>query len=670
VPSWIERWYAWRAAREGRASPGPAAVEGERSDAKSPRFETWMAAGRACLEREELSGALVNFQHAVDELPSSIAARVNLGFVLLELGHSADAVEFLRVAVTQVPPSADAHYLLGTAYLRLGNSSAAVPCLEAAVALQPSLAQGHRDLGKALFDAGRITEAQDAFARGLEIFPNSFELHFFMGNLLAEAQRFESALVSYKHALALEPMAAAVHSNMVPALINRGDFAQATTAARRALELDPGLLNARSNLLMAMSRDRDCTAQSYLSEAQAFGLAVLAQLAARRSRESGIQQPTPVASATAAGPGREKPQLRVGMISGDLRRHPVGYFLDQVLAHWDHEEMHLSLYANQLGADSLTATLRRSADRWTPVHALDDRQLHTLIAADGIDILVDLSGHTPRHRLSVFAARAAAVQVTWLGYWATTGVLAMDYLLASPVCAPASSQHLFTETLWHLPSTRLCFSPPVSAPNVSALPALKNGTFVFGSFQSLVKVNASVLRLWALVLSAVPGAMLRLQSLQLSDPADDLALRTRLQCAGIDLSRVSLVAPGSYSRYLADHAHVDVILDTFPHAAATTTCEALWMGVPTITLAGESLLSRQGASLLTACGLMDWIACSEQQYLDIAVRQANNLAGLAQLRAGLRERLRASPVCDAEEFARDLQSAFQAMWQAQKVMSQ
>jgi predicted O-linked N-acetylglucosamine transferase (SPINDLY family) len=357
--------------------------------------------------------------------------------------------------------------------------------------------------------------------------------------------------------------------------------------------------------------------------------------------------------------------LRIAFVSGDLRNHPVGYFLENVLAHWKGEEMAVTAYSNHPACDDLTARLQATVTTWRDISGLNDDEAAGLIEADQIDVLIDLSGHTAYNRLPMFARRVAPVQVSWLGYWASTGVPAIDHVIADPISVPAPHRLQFTENVWYLPSTRLCFSAPTTAETaaVSELPASRNGYVTFGSFQRVTKINDGVVRLWAEVLAAVPQSLLRLQSAQLGDASARSRLLARFAANGVDASRLQLFGPDTRSAYLAAHAEVDILLDTHPHSGATTTCEALWMGVPTVTLAGKTLLSRQSASLLTCAGLADWVAADEAGYVECAVRQARDQAGLSLLRAVLRDQVTRSPLFDAAQFTADFQGAMHAMWQ-------
>jgi len=341
----------------------------------------------------------------------------------------------------------------------------------------------------------------------------------------------------------------------------------------------------------------------------------------------------------------------------------VGYFLQAWLKRLDPTRVQLHAFSTQADVDALTQAIRPCFAAWTSITALDDAQAAQCVRDQKIDVLLDLSGHTAHNRLALFARRAAPVQVSWLGYFATTGLQAMDYLLSDWACSPAGSAELFTETVWRLPATRLCFAPPDAAPPVAGLPALQRGFVTFGCFQTTSKLNDAVLAAWAHILRAVPTARLRIQSTRLGNADEKDRLAARLGALGIAAQRIDLHGRAPRTAYLAAHAGVDIILDTFPYPGGTTTCEALWMGVPTLTLAGDRLIARQGAGLLHAAGLDDWVVADDHAYVQQAVQRASDMQGLAQLRASLRGRVAASALCDAQAFARDMTQALEAMAQ-------
>jgi predicted O-linked N-acetylglucosamine transferase (SPINDLY family) len=294
---------------------------------------------------------------------------------------------------------------------------------------------------------------------------------------------------------------------------------------------------------------------------------------------------------------------------------------------------------------------------------LSDEAAARLIHSDEVHILLDLSGYTRYNRLPVFAWKPAPVQVSWLGYFATTGVAEMDYLLADEVGVPEAQRQQFTETVWYLPDTRLCFTAPKADLAVSPLPALSNDLITFGCFQNLTKLGDEVLATWGIIFAVLPKARLRMQCKQLREPLQVKKLLQRLQRFGIDPARVVTHGSANREAYLAAHAEVGLILDTFPYPGGTTTCEALWMGVPTLTLAGNNLLARQGASLLTAAGLEEWVAKNKEEYIANAIALASNRPKLSALRAGLRQQVLESPLFDAQRFARNFEDAVWEMWQ-------
>jgi predicted O-linked N-acetylglucosamine transferase (SPINDLY family) len=354
------------------------------------------------------------------------------------------------------------------------------------------------------------------------------------------------------------------------------------------------------------------------------------------------------------------------LVSGDLRAHPVGYFLEGVLAALAAEaagRLELVAYPSQVRDDPVAQRIRARCHGWHSAVGLSDERLAQRIRDDGIDILIDLSGHTRHHRLPLFAWKPAPVQATWLGYFATTGVAAIDYLIADPWTLPESEEANFTETIWRLPQTRLCFTAPDVKLDVGPLPALRNGYLTFACCNNLTKMTDAVVALWARVLAAVPASRLFLRSPQLGNDAERRRVVARFAACGMGADRLLLEGVVPRAEYLATYQQVDIALDPFPYPGGTTTAEALWMGVPVLTLAGRSFLSRQGVGLLMNAGLPEWIATDADDYLARAVSHASDLGRLAALRNGLRPQVLASPLFDAPRFARHFEAALRAMWQ-------
>lgn len=609
--------------------------------------------GQTALRQGRYALAVDLLKQVVGSGVASADAHIGLGFALTEMRQYKAAVEVLRSALSLDNESADGHYLIGVALLNTGEPAAAAAHLQTATALQPDLLVARRDLGRALHESNRSDDALAVLKAGVSIAPDFVEFHIFLGNVYAGRGDAHSAILSYEAAVQLDEANAAAYSNMAPACLTLGDYEGAADAARKALALDPLLHMARSNLLVALSCNPNVSAQTYLAEAKLYGELVTTQAKSSLFAAGSITQ----VAANAADR-----MLRIGFVSGDLHSHPVGYFLESLVTAWNPRGMTRVAYDNGSRSDALTARLKSNFDCWHEVAHLNDNELSVLIHRDQIDVLIDLSGHTAKNRLPVFARRPAALQVSWLGYWASTGLPGMDFILADAVSTPAEQKQHFSERVAYLPDTRMCFSSPVDSDVPLFDPPMATlGHPTFGSFQRITKINNHTMSLWGRVMKELPGSRLRLQAVNVTAEPLRSMLLERLAAAGVPTSFVDLVEAGSRRDYLEAHGAVDMVLDTFPHTGATTTCEALWMGVPTVTLAGHSMLSRQGASLLSAVGLPDWIARDEPEFVTMAVRQANDLAGLKRLRATLRDRLMTSPLTDAKRFANAFQSLISSL---------
>ncbi len=601
-------------------------------------------------------------QEAIDILetvasrkPDFAPALFTLAQALWMQGSLESAAARLRAALALEPKLAEGHNNLGILYDTLGRSEAAVESFAKALAIKPDFALAHSNLGNALRMQGKPAAAIASLRRAIAIDPARAEFRANLANLQSEEGDLDAAVASFRSALSLRPGYAAARQGLAAAQLAQGDTDAAIASFREVLALGPEQTDAHSGLLFSMNIDPRVSPAERLAEARRYGSAVAAR--ARPFERWAFD----VADASI---GRSAP-LRVGIVSGDLRAHPVGFFIESVLAQVDPSRLEFLAYSTLPQEDALTARIKPRFAAWTRIAGLDDEAAAARIRADGVHVLIDMAGHTADNSLPLFAWKPAPVQATWLGYFGTTGVAAIDYLLADPVSVPRSRQDQFTEALWRLPDGRFCFTPPADAAQypVAPLPALRGGGFTFGCFQAGLKLNDAVLAAWGRILRALPGARLRIQNAAMGYVGARSALLERLARAGIAADRVALFGRMPREEYLRAHADVDIILDTFPYTGATTTCEALWMGVPTLTLAGDTLASRQGASLLASTGLDDWIAADEDDYVARAIALASAQERLARLRADLRERALASPLFDAERFARNLERALLGMWQ-------
>jgi protein O-GlcNAc transferase len=575
------------------------------------------------------------------------SSEINVLIALYNAQHYAEVESRAYQLAEQYPGTMLVWKLLGAALQAAGKD--AVPALQNAVKLSPNDAELFSSLGGALQQQGKLEEARQCYRRAVEIQPNFAAGYYNLGNVLCAMGNLENAVIRYRNALAINPLLVEAHSNLGATLQELGRHEEAITSCRRALELKPDLSALHSNLLGMLNSTPGHSPADCLAEARNYGQRISQYVTAQFTSWRCADQPE---------------RLRVGMVSGNLHHHPVGFFLENLLAQIDSKCIELFAYPTDTHVDALTLRIQPYFAAWKPIYDLSDEAAAQMIHADGIHLLLDLSGHCEQNRLPIFAWKPAPVQASWLDYFATTGVTEMDYLLADETGVPAIHQQDFSETIWYLPDTRLCFTPPATDLPVAALPALKKGHLTFGCFQNLAKINDDILSTWGTILTALPTAQLRWQCKQLGDPAIAAHLTQRVQQHGISPARISLHGTASREKYLAAHAEVDVILDTFPYPGGTTTCEALWMGVPTLTLAGDSLLARQGASLLTAAGLEEWVTYRVEEYIDKAVTLTRDLNQLSRLRGGLREQVRLSPLFDAKRFARHFEAALWGMWAA------
>jgi predicted O-linked N-acetylglucosamine transferase (SPINDLY family) len=516
-----------------------------------------------------------------------------------------------------------------------------------AIAADPALAAAWVNLAVALRQLGRLPEAAQAEQQALKLAPESPEAHVNAGLSLHAQCRLLESIAAYRHALGLRRDLPEAWIDLGIALQETGDPVAACEAFAQALALAPRELRAASNLLMAMQYRADLNA------------AVLRDAAARCGSLWPQDETAPEFNATSGGSRR----LKIGYVGGDFRRHPVGWMLLPVLREHDRERFEVHLFDSRPPAedDDVAAAIRGSVEHWHPVAAIDDDGLLALIRGLGIDVLVDLAGHTEHHRLGVFARRAAPVQLSWLGYFASTGLAAMDAIVLGRDIAGAGAAAWSTEPVRTLPRLHLAYAPPAYAPALAACPSLASGSVTFGSFNNAAKLGDDVVRTWAAVLDAVAGSRLVLKWKCWADPAFAEHTRRRFAQHGIDGSRIDLRPASPHEQMLGEYADIDIALDPFPFSGALTTLEALWMGVPVVTLPWQRPVSRQTAALLHAIGLDDLVAVNPRDYAARAAALAADAERRQQLRAGLRDLVRRSEIGDGRGLAREVEALFVAM---------
>ncbi|MDD2334985.1 MAG: tetratricopeptide repeat protein [Geobacteraceae bacterium] len=586
------------------------------------------------------------YKQALADIPDNTEVLVNYGAVLRDSGKAQEAEACYRRALQLAPEAALAHFNLGNALRDQGRLDEAVASFKQALTLFPDSPAMYNNLGNTLRDLGRLEESLQVYRQALEQDAENVEALVNLGNGLKETGKLEEAISSYEKALRLRPEMPEAHYNLGTVYQDQCRMEEAVACFRTTLKLKPDHAVAHSNLLMNLQYDTIVTPENLLKESRVWERLQLAG--------------TTVMSPPSTTPDPER-RLRIGYVSGDLRRHPVGYFLDGVLASHDREKFEVFCYANQSFGDDLTDRLRQNTDQWRVIFGWSDDSVAELIREDAIDILIDLSGHTARNRLMVFGRKPAPVQATWAGYVGTTGLSAMDYLISDPQETPEGSDHWYRESVVRLPDCYVCYSPPEYAPPVAPLPAMRNGFITFGCFNNLAKLNRPVIDLWRRLLQELPDARLLLATKALGDPAIHHRFRQIFAAGGV-VDRVDFSGMVPHPELLARYGEVDIALDPFPYSGGLTTLESLWMGVPVITLGGDRFASRHSLSHLTTVGLSEFIVPDQAGYLTKAVDQAHDFSHLESIRTGLRERMRISPLCDAPRFTRNLEEAYRSMW--------
>ena len=610
-------------------------------DALIGRVDTLVA-----IDRE--GDALQLLDQALNEQPETAALWAALGALLFDVDRRDDAVACYERAIGLESQNVATLVNFSAVLLGMGQGGRAIPHLEAATAIDARQPQAWANLGAAYVSCNRRGEGLVAYRRALaEGGEGIAAIHNNLGDLLRDQGELASAETHFRRAIELFDRYAEARVGLGTVLLEQGKAAAAVEAFRGALAVDPNSRSAASNLLYAHNYLVELDHASYRQALRDFDAIV------QRRAQPFTEWPG------AAERGRP---LRVGFVSGDLLSHPVGYFLRHVMPGLQAAGLETVAYYNHTVEDAVTAQIAGSVSAFHRVAGLSDAALAEKIHADRIDILVDLSGHTARNRLAVFAWKPAPVQVSWM-YFASTGVSAIDYFVADRVVLPDHLAADYVEQPFYLPDTYYCFSAPEYNLVPSPPPMLVNGYPTFGCCNRISKLNDEVVALWARLLQRVPSARLLLKATQFNDTETVAATRARFAAHGIDAGRLLLEGPSSREDYLAGYARIDVALDPFPFAGGTTTIEGLWMGVPAVTLAGDRMAGRQGVAILSALGMGDWIAVDQASYLDIATRAVSDAAALARMRAELRQRLTTSPLFDAANFSRKLADALRVIWE-------
>ena len=582
------------------------------------------------------------------------ASRFDQVMALAQEHHNAGRVPQAQALYRQIldaePDHPDALHSLGVIAYQTGNNEIAAELIGRAVQFSPSGAK-YSNLGLVLQAQGKPDAAVASYRKAILHQPDHAVAHNNLGNALADLGNLDESVAHYRRALQLQPDFAVAHNNLGVRLKDQGRLHEAIECYRRALSLKPDFAEAYGNLLFHYSFNTSLDPREYLALARGWELACVPAQERQRAREKMFRR-APLADR----------RLKIGYVSGDYRQHAVSYFIEQLFVCHDRARVELFAYSNTGTGDAVTARLQALADHWVSVVGTPDADVLERIESDKIDVLIDLSGHTLHDRLGVFARRAAPVQASYLGYFASTGLTEMDYWIGDEDLAPMEMDAHFCEKVWRLPRAWVAYRALNDAPRPDWQPCL-DGSVWLGSFNNLGKLTAQTLALWAKVLKALPQGKLLLKTKALADAGNRQRILDAMFAHGIAPNRIELQRESSWVDYMAAYNRLDVALDPVgAHCGGTTTCDALWMGVPIIHALGDRTTSRFTASMLSAIGHPEWIAGSEAEYIEKVVSLACDVELRRTLRSRQRERMACSPLCDARDLATALENAYFEMF--------
>lgn len=619
---------------------------GEMSVRLAPRDpEAYYNLGNTLWELKKFKEAEGSFRQAVSLRLEFADAHYNLGMILHEQRRLREAEASYKRAIKLKPEYIEAHSNLGNILKELHRFNEAEACFNQAIGIKPDYAEAHYNLGNMLLEQGRLDEAEKSYTQAVG-WKSDFALAYInLGNTLQKRGKLSEAAENYKRAILAVPKFAQAFSNLGNVLTESGDFDEAEANYLQAIELNPTLLQARSNFLFLNASVKFNSAK-YLEGAQAYSNVLASQICDPYTEWTCSKDPI---------------VLRIGFVSGDFKQHPVGYFLEGLLNHLQDSPVELHAYTTNNLVDGFSERLKGLFESWVSIAGQTDKDAAENIHKDGIHILIDLSGHTSQNRLPIFGWKPAPIQISWLGYFASTGLPEMDYILGDPFVTPESESHHFTEEIWQLPESYICFTPPAKDVSVRPLPALENGFLTFGCFNCLSRMTDEVISVRVEILRAVPNSKLFLKDKQLDHSAGRDQVLSKFASHGITGDRLILEGRTSREEYLACYHRVDIALSPFPYGGGTTSIEGLWMGVPVIAKRGNYFLSHLGESISHNSNLADWLAIDNDDYVAKAIHFSSDLNALNGLRQDLREDLLKTPLFDLKRFAVNFEKALREM---------
>jgi protein O-GlcNAc transferase len=610
----------------------------------------------ALQEKGQVDEAVKYYQKALDLKPDFDMARNNLAVAYCGIGNIhrgtgrlQEAMNSYEKALSANPNSAGAYFCLADIFLQQNLLDEAATCFNKALQLSPPNAEVYKNIGYLFHQKGKFKEAATFYQKAIEIDPDSYDAYNNLGSIFRYTGQLEEALAYYQKAIEINPEFTEVYLNVGNVCQDKGQIAEAEKYYRKAIQIKPDFVLCYSNLLFALNYDSRHDVKTVFKEHISFAEKYAEPLYPKTYLHTNDRSPNR--------------RIKIAYLSPDFRRHPVAYFVEPALSSHNHIDFEVFCYMNGAVQDEITERMRKYADQWRNISGFSSEKVDELIRNDGIDILIDLAGHTANNRILLFARKPAPIQVSWTGYLTTTGLSAMDYKICDMYTdPPGMTEKFYTEKLVRLPESFLCYSPDGDAPENTGLPALKTGYITFGSLNKLAKVSQEVISAWSEILKAIPNSKMIMKDFCFADGMTCRQTIDKFIQRGVAAEQITFQSWDPSPKHLETYNMIDIGLDTFPFNGATTTCEALWMGVPVITLAGNAYHSRTGISLLSNVGLKELVAKTYDEYIEIAVRLATDINKLRALRERLRDMMKQSPLMNAKQFTLNLEDCYRRMW--------
>ena len=570
-----------------------------------------------------------------------------LGSLSAQTKNFNEAKQLLEKAIQINPDYADAHNNFGNVLIELGDYQKAMGCFQKTIEIQPNFTQAHSNLGIVLKELGDYQKAISCFQKAIEIQPNFAQAHNNLGTAFKELEEYQKAMNCYQEAIKIEPNNADAHYNLGIVFKELGEYQKAIICNEKAINLKPDYVRAYSNMMLTSLLLEKVDPKDYLAKTKKFRLSLKPINSDLLLKYKFDNRPE---------------KLKIGFVSGDFQQHPVGFFLLDTLKNLKDKNLELIAYSNSQKKDSLSVKLKSHFTNWREITNQSDKKVVNQIREDGIHILFDLSGYSAKNRLPIFINKPAPIQISWAGFLASTGIPEVDYIIGDPYVTPKDNANHFAEKIFCLPNIWCCFSVPEFEVKINEPPAIKNRYITFGCFNNLSKINNEVIALWSKILKAIPKSKIFLKTKQLNDPYVKEKIMNYFKKNNINSNLLILEGSSPRNVLLDTYNKVDIALDPFPYSGGTTSFESTWMSTPVLTKKGTTFVSRTTGSINHNCGMSDWIANDENEYVKKAIKFSANFEQLSKINKSLRKTALESPLFNSLLFAKQLDTALWEMW--------